>query len=512
MKWILYRLSFPFPTFYCLFFLPSLPSNPHFPISFAKGKKRNTNPWWVGGKNRICKQDKGKGEWVYEISKLYGSEIIPLTLTRVSGTSIGLDIDLHLEIIQLVGYLFQPYVNEESNNLSQTSSRLFLPTNMKLLWKPVLTHLLRVLNIISILYKKLKSYQPLDELQVNKDSSWKLHNQQSNFQLGHFHSIPIYVDFYNLLNKQLLDLTITSLDMNKFDFLCKYCLFSLVGIIRASGKDILNYSDEILNYIQIHTDKYPNEVSLIVFELFLSSITQHDSTFYSIPSSTASPLPPPSSSPSLLHPPSSPILPRNFSSSSFESDTPSSLPLPVQAGNTLIRSSSETFLSSNSPNLAKQAATSRKSSLATSVITDKHVKPSVPSSPLPGRDQNIRNFRKCSISSLNSLSSSSFSSSSWSDNQLHSSLPVPSSIHPYQPYLHDQFLHTAVSAVPPISIPVSVSLPSKPSTPQTHKLPSSSSSSSSKGNQCLLFFSFLSLFFPPPPLPPCSPHLLPSLF
>src|SRR3990167_1672771 len=127
MKWILYRLSFPFPTFYCLFFLPSLPSNPHFPISFAKGKKRNTNPWWVGGKNRICKQDKGKGEWVYEISKLYGSEIIPLTLTRVSGTSIGLDIDLHLEIIQL--RLSIPTIRKRGKQQSLSNIIQTIPTN-----------------------------------------------------------------------------------------------------------------------------------------------------------------------------------------------------------------------------------------------------------------------------------------------------------------------------------------------------------------------------------------------
>ena len=176
-----------------------------------------------------CRKIKGiRGKkMLSQVYNFYISEIIPLTLSRVSGTSIALDLDIHIDIINMIAYILTPFPSSHrisNRQLIKSSSISF--ESMKLHWKPILTHLLRLISTIGNI-KRSK-----EELIVSRDMKDKKGGGQP---LGFFASMPIYVDLHNILLKQMNSgSTKASLDHSKLDLLAAASLKVFLSISSPS--------------------------------------------------------------------------------------------------------------------------------------------------------------------------------------------------------------------------------------------------------------------------------------
>lgn len=221
------------------------------------------------------KRDKGTGSWLYELVYPYINEIIPLTLTRISGTAIALDLDSHIEVIKLIWLIMLPTARDLHPD--EPSPRMLVPAPLRELWKPVLTHIVRILSISISLGMKPEPIALRD-------------TKEGGQPLGFFASMPVYVELHNALLKQMTaGSTNASLEPTKLDVLTKACLKTLASAIRCAGQAILQYAGEIISYLSIHTDKYPGCVVECIHELFLSCCTDEPDVQVAVTSSSLFP-------------------------------------------------------------------------------------------------------------------------------------------------------------------------------------------------------------------------------
>ncbi|KAH3745108.1 Huntingtin family protein [Pelomyxa schiedti] len=196
---------------------------------------------------------------------IYNSAILPLALDRLCSSVVSADLDIHQDVITLIGLL------------AREAGRFFTPFSTV-----VLKHLMKVLNIMCLV---------LEQKALNSDL--RVATAQSYFSglrmappqhLGYFVNLQPYLNLYTRLhNTYTASLTTTTFVADKFVQMRESCLITLAAVIRNFGKLITTYNEEIIYYLSRHFEFEPKAVCICIEELFYCTFSQ---SVMSVPAST----------------------------------------------------------------------------------------------------------------------------------------------------------------------------------------------------------------------------------
>ncbi|KAF2077646.1 hypothetical protein CYY_001033 [Polysphondylium violaceum] len=178
-------------------------------------------------------------------------DILPLALDRVGLTWVANDFDVHIDIIEILGYLSRGAENVLGAYCHN-----------------VLRHIVRIINIATNIIQ-FRPTPPLKEVRLNPSgivNSPLL--KSSGVHLGAFtHSIHYIKVYAKLLAARVNSITIFGPD--RFSQLRQTCFETLAVMLKCAGKTILPFTEEIIGYLNAHFEQEPVSVIKCINELFL---------------------------------------------------------------------------------------------------------------------------------------------------------------------------------------------------------------------------------------------------
>ncbi|EGC29883.1 hypothetical protein DICPUDRAFT_95859 [Dictyostelium purpureum] len=177
-------------------------------------------------------------------------DILPLALDRVGLTWVATDFDVHIDIIEVLGYLSRGAENVLGSYCYN-----------------VLRHIVRIINIATNIIQ-FRPTPPLKEVKSNPSGIVNSPLLKAPTHLGAFtHSIH-YIKLYSKLLAARVN-SITIFGSDRFSQLRQSCFETLAVILKCAGKTILPYTEEIIGYLTTHFEQEPVSVIKCINELFL---------------------------------------------------------------------------------------------------------------------------------------------------------------------------------------------------------------------------------------------------
>ena len=176
---------------------------------------------------------------------VYMGDIVPLVLDRLVNCQwLSLDLDIHTQIIQMLGYFCY-------NSRRHYSKHYY----------NILKHLMQLLNIMSCVVSQKSLAAIMKEKETNVNSQ----------AVGTFYNDSVLVKLFERLSitHSNAQISVTSERDDKFALFLRKCLQTLSIVLERLNKDAIIYVEEIIGYLVVHYDKAPKKVTNCVKELFI---------------------------------------------------------------------------------------------------------------------------------------------------------------------------------------------------------------------------------------------------
>ncbi|KYQ92058.1 hd [Tieghemostelium lacteum] len=212
-------------------------------------------------------------------------DILPLALDRVGLSWVANDFDLHIDIIEILGYLSRGAENVLGNYCHN-----------------VLRHIVRIINISTNIIQ-FRPTPPLKEVKtssstslvgspisksggissvngisvsggIGSSSSSSTNITSSSSGSSHLGAFTHSIHYIKLYAKLLATRTnsITTFGPDKFSQLRKVCFETLAVMLKCASKSVIPHCDELISYMTLHFEQEPNSVIKCLQELFLISM------------------------------------------------------------------------------------------------------------------------------------------------------------------------------------------------------------------------------------------------
>ncbi|PRP81029.1 hypothetical protein PROFUN_11181 [Planoprotostelium fungivorum] len=220
----------------------------------------------------LAKEYSRKNPFSGRIVMLYMSDVIPLLMDSLNACPwLVVDLDVHIHIIQMMGYLLK----------GSSEQDIELGTHRNL----ILRHLLQTVSTITAVVSG-KSLEKLTEKSSGDlfNSVFGKDEKVGGPKLGDFWDDPIFVKLYERLQiTRKGDVSASNLFDDKVSQITVACLDTLRDVVRCLGKTITPHADEIIGYLYVLFEKESKSVVSCMKQLFTSIYAQDQTTVQTMP-------------------------------------------------------------------------------------------------------------------------------------------------------------------------------------------------------------------------------------